>query len=128
MLQAINSATDAPQPIGPYSQAIRVQGLVFCAGQIGLDPRTGKMISGDITDQTKRVLDNLKAVLEASASSLNHVVMTSVFLADIGYAPAVNEVYRNYVSTEHPPARQTMAVKDLPLGALVEISMIATVK
>ncbi len=123
-MQAINSKS-APQPIGAYSQAVVAAPFVFCSGQIAIDPSTGKLVEGDIALQTKRVLENLRSVLDAAKTTPEKIVMTSIFLADMKYFSQVNELYGKFVNTELPPARQTMAVKELPLGALVEISVIA---
>ena len=114
----------APSAIGPYSQAIVADRLVFTAGQIPLDPSSGELISGGIKEQTRRVLDNLKAILEASGASLNSVVKTTVFLADMGEFAAMNEVYTSYF-TEHKPARSTVQAARLPRDVKVEIDAIA---
>ena len=114
----------APAAIGPYSQAIKAGGIVYAAGQISLDPASGQMIGGDIQGQTERVLENLRAVLAAAGSSLEAVVKTTVFLKSMGDFAAMNEVYSRYF-TGTPPARSTIAVADLPRGALVEIECIA---
>jgi 2-iminobutanoate/2-iminopropanoate deaminase len=119
-------ATDgAPQPVGPYSQAVAAGGFVFCAGQIPLDPRTGKLVEGPIDVQTTRVLENVKAVLEAAGSGLDQVVKTSVFLADLADFGAMNEVYARYFSADPKPARTTIQAAALPAGARVEIEVIA---
>jgi 2-iminobutanoate/2-iminopropanoate deaminase len=117
----------APAPIGPYSQGIAAGDFVFCAGQAAVDPAVGKLIEGDVAAQTRRTLDNLKGILEAGGSDLAHVVKTTVFLADIADFRAMNEVYATYF-TGTPPARSTVAVKALPMGALVEIDAIAVKK
>jgi 2-iminobutanoate/2-iminopropanoate deaminase len=114
----------APKAIGPYSQAIRTNGLVFCAGQTPIDPAVGKLIEGDVQAQTRRVLQNLGAILEAAGTSLSKVVKTTVFLTDMANFKAMNEVYAEFFA-EHPPARSTVAVAGLPLGAQVEIECIA---
>ena len=114
----------APAPIGPYSQGIAAGDFVFCSGQAAVDPAAGKLIEGDVAAQTRRTLDNLKAVLEQGGSDLAHVVKTTVFLADMADFRAMNEVYAAYF-TGTPPARSTVAVKALPLGALVEIEALA---
>ena len=114
----------APPAIGPYSQAIVGNGLVFAAGQIPLDPRTGQTVPGDVRVQTRRVLDNLKAVLEAAGSSMDKVVKTTVFLRDLNDFGAMNEIYGEYFR-EHPPARSTVQVAKLPREAAVEIEAIA---
>ena len=114
----------APKAIGPYSQAIRANGFVFCAGQTPIDPAVGKLIDGDVPAQTRRVLHNLSAILEAAGTSLSRVVKTTVFLTDMANFKAMNEVYAEFFP-EHPPARSTVAVAGLPLGAQVEIECIA---
>ncbi|GBD19129.1 MAG: RidA family protein [Thermomicrobium sp.] len=119
--------TEAPQPIGPYVQAIRVGNLVFTSGQIPLDPKTGQLVSGGIEVQTERVLENLKAVLEAAGTSLERVVRTTCFLANLDDFPAFNRVYARFFG-DHPPARTTVQAARLPAGALVEIDCIAVVE
>lgn len=119
-------ASAAPTPVGPYSQAIVAGGFVFASGQIPLDPASGKLVAGDIEVQTARVLDNLSKVLEAAGSSLDHVVRASVYLADLADFPRVNAVYARYFSADPKPARTTVQVAALPLGAGVEIDAIAT--
>jgi 2-iminobutanoate/2-iminopropanoate deaminase len=114
----------APKAIGPYSQAIKSEQYVFTAGQIPLDPATGKLVEGDIRVQAKRVLDNLRAVLDASGSSLGRVVKTTCFLADMADFPAFNEVYAEYFA-DSKPARSTVQVAQLPLNARVEVECIA---
>jgi 2-iminobutanoate/2-iminopropanoate deaminase len=114
----------APLPIGPYSQAIRAGGLLFLAGQIPLDPATGQISAGDIKAQTRRVLQNLAAVLEAAGSSVERVVKTTVFLKDMNDFGAMNEEYASFFR-ELPPARSTVQVARLPRDALVEIECIA---
>ncbi len=121
-------ATDrAPAAVGPYSQAIRVDHTVFTAGQIGLDPQSGQLVEGGIVAQTRQALQNLAAVLEAAGSSLQHVVKTTVFLANMDDFPEMNRVYAEFFP-EAPPARSTVEVSRLPLGALVEIEAIALVE
>ncbi|MFQ6058888.1 MAG: RidA family protein [Anaerolineae bacterium] len=120
-------ATDkAPAAVGPYSQAVRVDNSVFTAGQIAIDPATGALIEGDIAAQTRQVLQNLSAVLEAAGSSLDQVIKTTVYLADMDDFAAMNEVYAQFFSTD-PPARSTVQVARLPLEALVEIEAVAVV-
>ncbi|HEY7358711.1 MAG TPA: RidA family protein [Ktedonobacterales bacterium] len=114
----------APAAIGPYSQAIKAGGMIFAAGQIPLDPATGQMVSGDVQAQTERVLENVRAVLAAAGTSFEAVVKTTVFLKSMGDFAAMNEVYARYF-TGAAPARSTVAVADLPRGALVEIECIA---
>ena len=120
-------ASAAPSPVGPYSQAIVAGGFVFASGQIPLDPASGKLVEGDIEAQTARVLDNLRAVLEAAGSSLDQVVRASVYLVDLAVFPRVNAVYARYFEGDPKPARSTVQVAALPLGAQVEIDVIATV-
>lgn len=118
-------ATDAaPQAIGPYSQAIVVNGTVYTAGQIALDPRTVKLIGASAAEQTEQVLRNLAAVLAAAGSSLSRVVRTTVYLADMADFPAMNEVYARHFGA-HKPARSTVAAAGLPKGARVEIDAVA---
>lgn len=118
-------AVRGPKPIGPYSQAIKSGGLVFVSGQIALDPQTGEFVGADVRQQTERVLENLKAILEASGASLSHVVKTTVFLKDMNDFTAMNEIYARYFTTA-PPARSTIQVARLPKDALVEIEVIAS--
>jgi len=115
-----------PKPIGPYSQAIRANGFLYLSGQVALDPRTGEMVGTDIRQQTERVMENVKGILEAAACNLHHVVKTTVFLKDMNDFPAMNEVYAKYF-TAAPPARSTVQVSRLPKDALVEIEVIAEV-
>ena len=119
----INSA-NAPGAIGPYSQAIKVGNVLYASGQIPLDPATGVMVSGGIKEQTERVLRNLKGVLESAGGSLNNVVKTTVYLADMAQFTEMNAVYATFF-TEKPPARATVQVAALPKNALVEIDAIA---
>jgi 2-iminobutanoate/2-iminopropanoate deaminase len=116
----------APKAIGPYEQAIKVGDFVYASGQIPLDPKTGNLVEGDIKVQTRRALENLEAVLEAAGSSLDRVVKTTVFLKNIADFAAMNEVYAEYLGAAKP-ARSTVAVADLPRGALVEIDLVALV-
>lgn len=121
----IVSTPDAPKAVGPYSQAVVGGGLVFCSGQVALDPGTGKLVGQDVRAQTERVLQNLQGVLTAAGSSLSRVQKCTVFLKDMADFGAMNEVYARYFPAPHPPARATVAVAGLPLGALVEIDCIA---
>lgn len=114
----------APEPIGPYSQAIQVGNLVFCSGQIPLDPKSGQVQETEIEGQTRKVLDNLKAVLEAGGCSLSNVVKTTIFLKNMSDFPKINQVYASYFR-ELPPARSTVEVARLPRDVLVEIEAIA---
>ena len=125
MREAI-STDGAPAAAGPYSQAIRAGDLVFTAGQLGLDPSSGEFAADDVAGQAQRALTNLAAILEAAGSGLDRLVKVTVYLADIGDWPAVNEVYARLVP-EPFPARSAFAVKDLPKGARVEIEAVATV-
>jgi 2-iminobutanoate/2-iminopropanoate deaminase len=124
MEHKVVSTADAPQAIGPYSQAITLGDLVFCSGQIPLTPQ-GKIVEGDITDQTRQVLTNLQAVLTAAGSSLAQVVKTTVFLADMGDFVPMNHVYGEFFGSA-PPARSTVQVARLPRDARVEIEAIAS--
>lgn len=120
------STDKAPQAIGPYSQAIASGDLLFCSGQVALDPSSGELLEAGIAQQTERAIENLKAVLEAAGASLDDVVKTTVFLASMDHFPAMNEVYEKFFSTD-PPARSTVAVKTLPKNALFEIEAIARI-
>jgi 2-iminobutanoate/2-iminopropanoate deaminase len=122
------STTDAPKAIGPYSQAVEAPAgrVVWCSGQIPLDPATGELVQGDIAAQTERVMRNLDAVLRAGGAGFGDVVRTTIFLADLGDFAKVNEVYGRYF-TAAPPARSTVQVAGLPRGARVEIDCVAVV-
>jgi 2-iminobutanoate/2-iminopropanoate deaminase len=124
MQKKVTNTPNAPKAIGPYEQAIKVGEFVYASGQIPLDPKTGNIVEGDIRIQTRRVLENLRAVLEASGSSLERVVKTTVFLKNITDFAAMNEVYAEYLGAAKP-ARSTVAVANLPREALVEIDLIA---
>ena len=115
----------APKPIGPYSQATQIQNLIFTAGQIPLDPQTGNMVAGGIKEQTRRVLENLKAVLGEGGSSFEKVLKATVFLSDMNNFADMNSVYQEYMNFPHPPARSTIQVARLPKDSLVEIEVIA---
>ena len=117
---------NAPKAIGSYSQAVKANGFIFASGQIPLDPATMQIVEGGIREQTDRVLNNLKAVLEAAGSSLDRVVKTTVFLADLGDFAEMNEVYGRFFG-EAPPARSTVEVSRLPRDVRVEIDVIALV-
>jgi 2-iminobutanoate/2-iminopropanoate deaminase len=121
--RAVETAS-APRALGPYSQAIAVADMVFCAGQVGLDPATGKLVPGGIAEETPRVLQNLAAVLEAAGLSLADVVKTTVFLVDLAEFAAMNEVYGRHFTAPYP-ARATVQVAALPAGARVEIEAVA---
>lgn len=124
--KAVGSA-DAPKAIGPYSQAIIANGFVFTAGQVGADPKTGSLVEGGIVEQTEQVLKNIEAVLKASGSSLDDVVKTTVFLADINDFSKMNEVYAKWFKTPFP-ARSTVQAARLPRDAKIEIETIAVVR
>jgi 2-iminobutanoate/2-iminopropanoate deaminase len=118
------STPEAPQPIGPYSQGVISGGLLFCSGQIALDPATGEIVEGDVAAQTERVLQNLIAVLRAAKMGPENVVKATVYLADMADFPKMNEVYARYLG-ERPPARTTIAAAGLPKSVRVEIDVIA---
>jgi 2-iminobutanoate/2-iminopropanoate deaminase len=122
--QAVSSDR-APKAIGPYSQAVRAGQLLFVSGQIPLDPDTGQMVAGDVAAQTRRVLDNVRAILDAANRSFADIVRTTIFLADMNDFAAVNEVYGEYFSQPYP-ARATVQVARLPKDARVEIDVIAS--
>lgn len=123
-MKQVISTDRAPGAIGPYSQAIRAAGLIFCSGQIPIDPQTGDFVSDDVAEQTEQVLRNLTAVLEAAGTTLNDVIKTTVFLADMNDFAAMNEVYGRYFS-DNKPARATVQAARLPRDARVEIDCIA---
>jgi 2-iminobutanoate/2-iminopropanoate deaminase len=123
-MKKIISTDEAPGAIGPYSQAVRRGSLLFCSGQIPLDPKSGEIVSEDIATQTRRVLDNIAAVLRADGLTFDNVVKTTIFLTDLRDFQTVNEVYSSYFK-EQPPARSTVQVSALPRGANVEIEVIA---
>ncbi|MBC7901695.1 MAG: RidA family protein [Saprospiraceae bacterium] len=125
-MKEIISTETAPGAIGPYSQAIKTGNMIFCSGQIPIDPQTGEFVSADIAEQTEQVLKNLTEVLKAAGSDLNGVVKTTVFLADMGDFTAMNEVYGRYFD-ENKPARATVQAARLPRDARVEIDCIAVV-
>src|SRR4030095_4836960 len=123
-MKKIVSTSDAPAAVGPYSQAIRSGSMLFCAGQIPLDPKTGQIVAEDMSEQTRRVLENIAAVLKAEHLAFDHVVKTTIFLTSMGDFQTVNEIYATYFR-ENPPARSTVAVSALPKGAQVELEVIA---
>jgi 2-iminobutanoate/2-iminopropanoate deaminase len=118
------TAPDAPRALGPYAQAVDTGSLVFCAGQVGLDPATGKLVAGGIAEETARVVQNLQAVLRAAGLELADVVKTTVYLVDLAEFAAMNDVYARWFPAPHP-ARATVQVAALPAGARVEIELIA---
>jgi 2-iminobutanoate/2-iminopropanoate deaminase len=123
-MKKIISTNEAPAAVGPYSQAVRAGSMVFCAGQIPLDPKSGQIESQDVGEQAKRVLENIGAVLQAAQLSFSHVVKTTVFLTDLADFQTVNEIYAGFFR-ENPPARSTIQVSALPKGARVEIEAVA---
>lgn len=123
-MRQVISTTDGPKAIGPYSQAVKANGLVFLSGQISLDPATQQLVAGDVAAQTERVLQNITAILRAAGASLAQVVKTTVFLKSMNDFAAMNEVYGRYFTAE-PPARSTVEVARLPKDVLVEIDVIA---
>ena len=125
-MKEIIATESAPRAIGPYSQAVRAGNLIFASGQIPIDPATGEFVSDEITEQTEQVLRNISAVFEAAGASLNEVVKTTVFLADMDDFTAMNDVYARFFG-EHRPARATVQAARLPRDAKVEIEAIAVV-
>jgi 2-iminobutanoate/2-iminopropanoate deaminase len=123
-MREVIATKEAPQAIGPYSQAIKANGLVFISGQIAMDPASGQLVAGDVAAQTERVLKNLEAILKAAGSGLERVVRTTVFLKNMGDFGAMNEVYGRYWKSA-PPARSTVEVARLPRDVAVEIDVIA---
>jgi 2-iminobutanoate/2-iminopropanoate deaminase len=123
-VKEVISTDRGPKAIGPYSQAIRSNGFLFVSGQVAFDPATQQIVDGDISKQTERVMENLKGIVEAAGSSLDHVVKTTVFLADMNEFAAMNAVYGKYFPTA-PPARATVQVARLPRDVRVEIELIA---
>ena len=123
-MKKIISTPDAPAAVGPYSQAVRAGSTIYCAGQIPLDPKSGQIVSGGVDLQTRRVLDNVTAVLKAEGLTFDDIVKTTIFLIDLGDFQTVNEIYGSYFKGE-PPARSTVQVAGLPKGARVEIEVIA---
>src|SRR5882724_6554388 len=126
-MKKIISTSEAPGAIGPYSQAVRSGSFLFCSGQIPLDPKSGQIVPGDTNAQTRRVLDNIAAVLRAEGLSFDNVVKTTIFLTDLCDFQTVNEIYGSYFK-QNPPARSTVQVSALPKGANVEIEVIAAAR
>lgn len=125
-MKEIISTEKGPKAIGPYSQAVKVNGFIFTAGQVALDPATGQIVEGDVAKQTVRVIENLKAIVEAAGSSLDRAVKATVYLKDMNDFAAMNEVYGRYFSN-NPPARSTVEAARLPRDVRVEIDLILTV-
>lgn len=123
-MKIVINTTNAPEPIGPYNQAIVAGGLIFVSGQIPLDHTTGNLITDDVTEATKLVLNHIKAILNTAGADFSHIVKTSIFLKDMGDFAKVNEVYGTYFTADFP-ARETVQVAALPKGVQVEISVIA---
>ena len=123
-MKRIIKTTEAPSAIGPYGQAVEANGTLYISGQIGIDPKTGKMVEGDIRAQTEQAFRNIEAILRAAGYSFVEVVKSTCFLSDIANFKAMNEVY-GQVYFENHPARSAFAVKDLPMGALIEIETVA---
>lgn len=115
---------NAPAPIGPYNQAIQYGDMLFVSGQIAIDPKTGELVQGDIQEETRMVMENLKAVLQEAGMDFTNIIKSSIFLMDMGQFAQVNEVYAAYFS-DTPPARETVQVAGLPKGVNVEISVVA---
>jgi len=126
MKRTVVHTDKAPKAIGPYSQAIRTESLIYTAGQTGLDPLTGELVAGGVEEQTHQVLANLKNVIEAAGSTIGNVVKTTVFLKDMNDFPKMNAIYAEFFG-ENPPARSTVAVAGLPKGGLVEIEAVVLV-
>lgn len=127
MDKKIINSSNAPAPIGPYSQAVASNGMLYISGQIPLDPASGELVSTGIKDETHRVMQSLQAILEETGASFSHVVKCSIFVADMHDFGAINEVYGSYFG-DNPPARETVEVSTLPKNVNVEISCIATLK
>ena len=123
-MKKIISTNEAPAAVGPYSQAVRVGSTIYCAGQIPLDPKSGQIVPGDIGAQTRRVLENITAVLKAEGLSFQNIVKTTIFLTDLADFQTVNEIYGSYFK-QAPPARSTVQVPALPKGARIEIEAVA---
>ena len=123
-MKKIISTSEAPAAVGPYSQAIRIGNFVFCSGQIPLDPKTGEIVPGDVNAQTKRVMENIAAVLRAEGLNFGNIIKTTIFLTNLVDFQTVNELYGSYFKSD-PPARSTIQVAALPKGAAIEIEVIA---
>ena len=126
MAKQLVQTANAPEAIGPYSQAVSDEGLVFCSGQVGIDPATGELVQGSVADETRRALENLSAVLDAAGTSLVHVLKVTAYLTDMNDFAEFNDAYAEFLGGE-PPARATVGVAALPKGARVEVECIARV-
>ncbi len=126
MMKQVISTTEAPAAIGAYNQAILANGMLYASGQIPIDPKTGKLCEADIVLQTKQVFQNIENILKAAGLNLPDIVKTTVFIADMSLFAEFNDVYKSYFTKENAPARSCVAVKGLPMGALIEIECIAT--
>ncbi|EMT38773.1 RidA family protein [Thermoanaerobacter thermohydrosulfuricus] len=123
-MKTIINTDAAPKAIGPYSQAVMIDGFLYTSGQIAIDPATGELVEGGIEAQTERVLENIKAILKAAGMDLNNVIKTTVFVTNMGDFAKINEIYGRYFK-DNPPARSLVEVKSLPKGALIEIEVVA---
>ena len=124
-MKKIITSKNAPSPIGPYNQAVIANGFMYISGQVGMNPKTGKIINDSISDETEQVMKNLSSILNEASISFENVVKTTIFLSDMNDFSLVNEVYGKYFDEDTAPARETVQVSKLPLGVNVEISMIA---
>lgn len=127
MKKKIIHAPKAPKPIGPYNQAVAAGDLIYTAGQIAIDPKTNEMTQGNVSDQTRIVLNNLKGIMEGAGTSLDNIIKVTVFLKNMGDFSAMNAVYGEYFRAENAPARSTIEVARLPKDALIEIEAVATI-
>ena len=125
-IQVIHSG-QAPKAVGPYSQAVAHDGLLYCSGQIGLVPESGQLVADDVESQARQVMQNLAAVLDAAGAGLSDILKVNIYLTDMGDFPKVNEIYAAWLS-DHRPARATVAVAALPLGARVEMDLVARIE
>ena len=124
-MKKIITSKNAPSPIGPYNQAVIANGFMFISGQVGMNPKTGKIVKDSISDETEQVMENLSSILDEASISFENVVKTTIFLSDMNDFSSVNKVYGKYFDEDIAPARETVQVSKLPLGVNVEISMIA---
>lgn len=127
-MKKIINTSDAPAPIGPYNQAVQYGDLLYTSGQIAINPKTGELFSGDVRDETKLVMENLKAVLEAAGTNFENVIKSTIFISNMDNFGIINEVYGSYFNDDTAPARETVEVARLPRSVNVEISVIAVVK